>query len=78
MYQAPPPFPPTLSLMMVWSTSAGGVYVRTWNLPALVMYLMPLKGLYFSPYMSSRFTFRPGDKGKAEVRFREQLRSVST
>lgn len=34
-------------------------YVRTWNFPAFVMYLMPLKGLYFSPYMSSRFTFSP-------------------
>lgn len=48
-------------LLVVWSSShtAVSLYVRTWNLPAFVMYLMPLKGLYFSPYMSSRFTFSP-------------------
>ena len=34
-------------------------HIRTWNLPALVRYFTPLKGLYFSPYMSSRFTFKP-------------------
>lgn len=33
--------------------------VRTWNFPALVMYFMPLKGLYFSPYISRRFTLSP-------------------
>lgn len=36
--------------------------VRTWNFPALVMYFMPLKGLYFSPYISRRFTLSPGRK----------------
>lgn len=36
--------------------------VRTWNFPALVMYFMPLKGLYFSPYISRRFTLSPGGK----------------
>lgn len=30
------------------------------------MYLMPLKGLYFSPYMSSRFTFSP-DEGETNI-----------
>lgn len=39
--------------------------VRTWNLPALVMYFMPLKGLYFSPYISRRFTLSPGGKKEA-------------
>lgn len=33
--------------------------VRTWNFPALVTYLTPLNGLYFSPNMSRRLTFRP-------------------
>ena len=33
--------------------------MRTWNLPAFVMYLTPLNGLYFSPYISSRLTLRP-------------------
>ena len=33
--------------------------MRIWNLPAFVTYFTPLKGLYFSPYMSSRFTFSP-------------------
>ena len=28
-------------------------YIRTWNFPALAIYLTPLNGLYFSPYMSS-------------------------
>lgn len=55
-----PPFttssPSLDDLLVVWTSS---LYVRTWNFPALVMYLMPLKGLYFSPYMSSRFTFSP-------------------
>lgn len=37
----------------------GRGYMRTWNLPALVRYLTPLKGLYFSPYMSRRLTFNP-------------------
>lgn len=50
-----------LSLVLGWSVTLRVLspYVRTWNFPALVMYLMPLKGLYFSPYMSSRFTFSP-------------------
>ena len=34
-------------------------YILTWNLPALVRYLTPLNGLYFSPYMSSLFTLSP-------------------
>jgi hypothetical protein len=34
-------------------------HILTWNLPAFVTYLTPLKGLYFSPYMSSRLTFNP-------------------
>ncbi len=34
-------------------------HVRTWNLPAFVMYLTPLKGLYVSPYMSRRLTLSP-------------------
>lgn len=59
-----PPFPirspPQSRCGLVQGKSrSGGLYVRTWNLPAFVMYLMPLKGLYFSPYMSSRFTFSP-------------------
>lgn len=33
--------------------------VLTWNFPALVMYLTPLKGLYASPCMSNRLTFSP-------------------
>lgn len=35
------------------------IHMRTWNLPALVRYLTPLKGLYFSPYISRRLTLRP-------------------
>ena len=35
------------------------IYILTWNLPALVRYLTPLNGLYFSPYMSSLFTLSP-------------------
>lgn len=34
-------------------------YILIWNLPALVIYLTPLNGLYFSPYMSSLLTLRP-------------------
>lgn len=58
---SPLPTRSPLSLMLGWSVTgrASSLYVRTWNFPALVMYLMPLKGLYFSPYMSSRFTFSP-------------------
>lgn len=37
--------------------------VRTWNFPALVKYLTPLNGLYFSPYMSRRLTLRPVGRG---------------
>lgn len=57
---SPPSHHPSVSWWLgpVLSRS-GSLYVRTWNLPALVMYLMPLKGLYFSPYMSSRLTFSP-------------------
>ena len=33
--------------------------MRIWNRPALVMYLTPLNGLYFSPYISNLFTFNP-------------------
>lgn len=58
---SPLPIRSPLSLGLGWTVTyrASLLYVRTWNFPALVMYLMPLKGLYFSPYMSSRFTFRP-------------------
>ncbi|KFM71139.1 hypothetical protein X975_11039, partial [Stegodyphus mimosarum] len=34
-------------------------HILTWNLPALVTYFTPLKGLYFSPYISRRLTFKP-------------------
>jgi len=34
-------------------------YILTWNRPALVIYLTPLNGLYFSPNKSKRLTFRP-------------------
>ena len=37
-------------------------HVLTWNFPAFVTYLTPLNGLYFSPYMSKRFTFKPVSK----------------
>lgn len=37
--------------------------VRTWNFPALVKYLTPLNGLYFSPYISRRLTLRPVQGG---------------
>lgn len=51
--------------------------VRTWNLPALVMYFMPLKGLYFSPYISRRFTLSPGGKKEERSKGRASLRSSS-
>lgn len=58
--QLPSPLaPPRSPLGLAPDSGVLRLYVRTWNLPALVMYLMPLKGLYFSPYMSSRFTFSP-------------------
>merc|ERR1719290_482046 len=34
-------------------------HILTWNLPAFVIYLTPLKGLYFSPYISSLLTLSP-------------------
>lgn len=40
--------------------------VRTWNFPALVKYLTPLNGLYFSPYMSRRLTLRPAQRGEKQ------------
>lgn len=40
--------------------------VRTWNFPALVKYLTPLNGLYFSPYMSRRLTLRPVQRGEKQ------------
>lgn len=46
-------------LAVVTPASQSTPHVLTWNLPALVRYLTPLKGLYFSPYMSSRLTFSP-------------------
>lgn len=41
--------------------------VLTWNFPAFVRYLTPLNGLYFSPYMSSRFTFSPVGKRPKKI-----------
>lgn len=52
-----------------------GLQVRTWNLPALVMYFMPLKGLYFSPYISRRFTLSPGGKKEERSKAWASLRS---
>lgn len=43
--------------------------VRTWNFPALVKYLTPLNGLYFSPYISRRLTLRPVQGGVQEWRY---------
>lgn len=59
-----PSQPPSVRPSVSWwfgpvVSAQSSLYVRTWNLPAFVMYLMPLKGLYFSPYMSRRFTFSP-------------------
>lgn len=35
------------------------VYIRIWKRPAFVTYFTPLNGLYFSPYISKRFTLSP-------------------
>lgn len=43
-------------------------HVLTWNFPAFVTYLTPLNGLYFSPYMSKRFTFKPVSKRMGKER----------
>lgn len=66
---APPPLlkpPPICCIVVVVvqrpESGEPSLYVRTWNLPALVMYLMPLNGLYFSPYISNRFTFSPREE----------------
>lgn len=56
--------------LVKWAPSVGcGVFfqVRTWNFPALVKYLTPLNGLYFSPYMSRRLTLRPVQRGKEKA-----------
>lgn len=47
--------------------------VRTWNFPALVMYFMPLKGLYFSPYISRRFTLSPRRKEDGQLFKKEHV-----
>lgn len=41
------------------------------------MYLTPLKGLYFSPYMSRRFTFNPEKKQKWEYKVRSEVLEIS-
>lgn len=52
--------------------------VRTWNFPALVKYLTPLKGLYFSPYMSRRLTFRPVGSGERHSDQRLKIHQLNT
>lgn len=54
--------------MQYYSLCKCSLQVRTWNFPALVMYFMPLKGLYFSPYISRRFTLSPRKEGERENR----------
>lgn len=54
-------------VFMTVSFAKLSLQVRTWNFPAFVMYFMPLKGLYFSPYISRRFTLSPGRKEEYDI-----------